>query len=174
MRLHSLLVIAVTVLLLASCAGPVVTPTATVTIAPTPTSNVDPCLTTAKTYKPGMLPPGRIAFICFLDANQTINVYVFDTTTGQISNLTKHSSLNDGIHWSPDGKRIAFVRDDRLFIMNADDKQQVHPADGLASIYQMAWSPDAKKLAFAAKPNGIHVINADGSHDIVLTDYLTL
>lgn len=208
---HSWLIIAAAVLLLTSCTVPGVTPTATATIVPTPTSSVDPCLTTAKTYKPGALPPGRIAFECFRDANKVINIYLFDTTTGDIVKLTDDASLNYGVRWSPDGQQIAFhsgrdarpgtylmkadgsqlkwlvdggmprwspdgrhlafVRDNKLYVMDADGKQQVNLTDDLASNYWLAWSPDAKRLAFTAKAGGIHVITTDRTRESTLTDY---
>jgi Tol biopolymer transport system component len=208
MRFHSWLIIAAVVLLLANCAAPVVTPTATATIPPTPTSGVDPCLATAKTYKPGSLLPGRIAFNCYSDPN-VINIYTFYTTSGMITNLTHNGSTNgdiqwspDGLQiafysnldshpgtylmnadgsqsrwlfdgsiprWSPDGKRIAFMRDYIPYMMNVDDEQQNQISTNL--IHQMAWSSNAKQLAFSANSDGIHVINADGTHKVKLTSH---
>ncbi len=166
MRIHSLLIIAAAVLLLASCAAPVVTPAASSTVVapatvaaaapPTTASDADPCTTTAKSYQPGMLPPGRIAFQCFTEA-KAINLYVFDTATGKITNLTHDTSANTDIQWSPDGQQIAFHsnRADHpgTYVMNADGSQAKWLFDGSIA----RWSPDGKHLAFAHN-GGLYVI----------------
>lgn len=173
MRISSLLIFVVAVLLLASCVAPVVTSTATATIAPTPTSGVDSCLSTAKTYKPGSLPPGRIVFTCFVDANQTINVYLFDATTGKISNLTKHPSINDGAHWSPNGNKITFHsnRNNRsgAYVMNADGGE----LSWLVYGGNPRWSPDERYLAFT-REGGLYVMKGDEKQQTRLSDDLAV
>jgi Tol biopolymer transport system component len=171
MRFFSLFIFAVVVLFLTSCAAPPVTLTATATIAPTPTLGVDPCLTTAKTYKPGSLPPGRIAFECYRDANKVINIYLFDTTTGGIVKLTDDTSLNYGVRWSPDGRQIAFhsTRDARpgTYLMKADSTQLKWLVDGGCP----RWSPSGKQVAFW-RGDGLYVMSANGEQPIQLTDRL--
>ena len=160
----------------ASCASATDIPTSTATIVPTPASSVDPCLTTAKTYKPGSLPPARIAFHCYTDANRIINIYVFDTTTGRITNFTNYASLNLDIQWSPDGKKIAFTstRNDGagIYVMNTDGGQ----ATWLAEHREPRWSPDGKRIAFVrdyGSYDEVYVMNADGSQQIRLTNNST-
>lgn len=209
MRLHFLSIIAI--ILITSCTAPIVTSTSTATVAPTLTQGVDPCMAVAQTYQPGLLPPARIAFGCYTDANRVINIYVFDTTTGRITDLTNHPSINEDIQWSPDGrtiafcsnrdnkpgiylvdvdsyqsnwladgksprwspnsKNIAFVRDDGVYVMNADGGQVVRLANNAPLIPETVWSPDGKKIAFNTKPNGLYIVNADGTQKIKLTDY---
>jgi TolB protein len=76
--------------------------------------------------------------------------------------------------WSPDGKKIAFVRtswDDgyhQIFVMNPDGSGQT-PLTELdpGGIYGLDWSPDGSRIAFSKclSPLGcnIYVMNADGS-----------
>ncbi len=169
MRFQTLLIVVTVVLLLASCTAPVVTPTATATIAPTPTSRVDPCLTTAKTYKPGSLPPARIAFECYTNPNRTINLYIFDTTTGRITGLTSNAFVNGDGRWSPDGRKIAF-RSNRdgssaIYTMDADGGQVERLAEGM----NPRWSPDGEEIAFV-RDSEIYKMKTDGSQQVRLTN----
>jgi Tol biopolymer transport system component len=136
-----------------SCVAPTVTLTPMATVAPTPTSSVDPCLTTAKTYKPGSLPPAQIAFECYTDPYGAINIYVFDTTTGKIVNLTNNAYTNEDIQWSPDGQFIAFNRKDGIDLMDADGSQATRLIEGGSP----HWSPDGRFIAFNGK-DGIYTI----------------
>ena len=77
--------------------------------------------------------------------------------------------------WSPDGRRIAFVRTTgflsplgEVWVMNADGTEQrrlTREASGWP-YFALAWSPDGQKLAFTSDRDGnaeIYSINTDGS-----------
>ena len=82
-----------------------------------------------------------------------------------------------GMHWSPDGQKIAFaaivVQPDRLtsdvYVMNADGSGQERLAE---RGHNPRWSPDGRKIAFASGLGNyeIHVMNADGSEQRRLTN----
>ncbi|MBV9156090.1 MAG: PD40 domain-containing protein, partial [Acidobacteriaceae bacterium] len=73
--------------------------------------------------------------------------------------------------WSPDGSKLAFNRASAgpgvtdLYTVNVDGTgvQEVVP-DAITP----AWSPDGSKIAYRA-PDGIHVVNADGTNTVRLT-----
>ena len=82
--------------------------------------------------------------------------------------------LKEGCHsplWSPDGKQIAYLMDDKLYVMNSNGT-----GSGLitSSIYETPkWSPTGMELAYLdhRPPNrfAIYKINIDGTNEIKLT-----
>jgi Tol biopolymer transport system component len=85
--------------------------------------------------------------------------------------------------WSPDGNRIAFVRDRDIYVMNADGTNVAALTHGALSTAP-TWSPDGNRIAFVSYANSecgrrfadfpafctseIHVMNADGSDVTVI------
>ncbi len=90
----------------------------------------------------------RLAFFAYTDASTgkwytpgPARIYVVDTETWEVQRLTSGGD-NRWPTWSPDGSRIAFVRDGDLFTMAADGSglqrvEGVHPAGAIA------WNPGA-------------------------------
>jgi Ca2+-binding RTX toxin-like protein len=66
---------------------------------------------------------------------------------------------------SPDGKRIAYLRDDVLYVANADGSNE-REVDGVRQpswdLTGPAWAPDGSRFAIATV-GGLAVVNADGS-----------
>jgi Tol biopolymer transport system component len=67
--------------------------------------------------------------------------------------------------WSPDGRRIAFERDDEIYVMNADGSGQrrltTTPGQDAYS-GSPDWSPDGQRIVFE-RTRDVFVMNADGS-----------
>ena len=65
--------------------------------------------------------------------------------------------------WSPDGRRLAYVRGDDIRIVDADGSRDVlvasHPSGGSLP----RWSPDGRQIAFVSRRRGwsqVHVVEA--------------
>jgi Tol biopolymer transport system component len=91
------------------------------------------------------------------------------------------------IGWSPDGSALVFAAADpdpqtdepwRLFTVpvgGGDPK----PITGQGYYYTAGWSPDGSRIAYieftlsAEPPPGLHLVDADGGHDVKLSDLHT-
>jgi len=88
-----------------------------------------------------------------------------DSMGGGNTQLLVSGSYNNYLHpeWSPDGTKIAFTRENSIYVMNADGSNEVALA-GVAGnpAYYPQWSPDGNWIVF----DGIgitDVIRIDGS-----------
>ena len=90
------------------------------------------------------------AEICVMNANGT-----------GLTRLTDTPEDESAPAWSPDGKRIAFVRDGDIHIMNADGSDETRLLDSEYA-NEPAWSPNGQIIAFV-RAGQIYVIRADGS-----------
>lgn len=93
------------------------------------------------------------------------NYYLYDRTTGKLSFLSK-SGKQRLASFSPDGTKIAFVRDNNIFLVDiSTSKEQQITSDGKVNeiingatdwVYEeefefsqaFFWSPDSKKIAY--------------------------
>jgi TolB protein len=108
------------------------------------------------------------------------DIYVLNADGSGRRRLT-HSPQNDGDPvWSPDGRKIAFVRVDGgladIYVVNADGSGLRRLAHAIAFTpmpggpgggwrASPAWSPDGRRIAFVSNRRGnfdIFVVNADG------------
>ena len=94
-------------------------------------------------------------------------------------NLTRNPASDSDPVWSPDGRKITFVRNFEIYVMNADGTGQTNLTRNPAHDFAPAWSPDGQRIVFerrlARRQYGacpgcggatifeVHVMNADGS-----------
>jgi Tol biopolymer transport system component len=91
--------------------------------------------------------------------------------------LTDDTTFEGEAHFSPDGSRIAFVKDQGIDVMNADGShvRQLTAQAGTASSSTFAWSPDGTRIVFARGTqlarydSDIYVAETDGGGAIRLT-----
>ncbi|MDQ3867675.1 MAG: hypothetical protein M3304_12755 [Actinomycetota bacterium] len=65
--------------------------------------------------------------------------------------------------WSPDGARIAFVRDGHVAVMDADGRDVGVLTSGELKDSHPQWSPNGERILFTRDPGEVLVMNADGS-----------
>jgi dipeptidyl aminopeptidase/acylaminoacyl peptidase len=56
--------------------------------------------------------------------------------------------------WSPDGRRIAYHRDDEIWVMEVDGSRQTRVVAKPGGGRQARWSPDGRRLAFISRRRG--------------------
>src|SRR5215213_10241655 len=106
----------------------------------------------------------------------TRGIYVMNRSGNAKKALTDNNNLPEyGPTWSPDGTKIAFVRQERvstpegqsdwqvdIWVMNADGSEQKKLTDDSNFEGAPTWSPDGTKIAFADGPD-IWTVQPDGS-----------
>jgi len=102
--------------------------------------------------------------------NENSNIYVMDDNGENMRQITDTPYYDKNPYWSPNGKRIAFLRnttlpdqkgDTNVYIMNADGTgvQQVSDID--MGMIDLAFSSDGKKIAFTRRLSAQYVIDLD-------------
>lgn len=94
--------------------------------------------------------PGQNGNIAFVRGNQ---IYTVSPAGGDPTQLTFDNTSKESLAWSPDGRKIAFVRggpgNQDIYTMNADGSGQVAVTSSKRDDYDPAWSPDGRKLVFS-------------------------
>jgi dipeptidyl aminopeptidase/acylaminoacyl peptidase len=96
---------------------------------------------------------GRIAFHRHVDGdiNGHPEIFVVDADGSDERNVTQGRGGFDPT-WSPDGRRLAFARDGRVWVVNGDRSgERALTPDPLGASFPV-WSPDGRRIAFQTWP----------------------
>jgi len=103
-------------------------------------------------------------------------IFVVRPDGSNARSLTPAGESEFGPVWSPDGRRILFVKTDDLFVMNAQGGGRAKLADGSFGIAEYRWSPNGQMIAYVDTRqvgdnflNELWVMRADGSGKRKLT-----
>jgi TolB protein len=116
---------------------------------------------------------GVIGTVNGADVTDHRHIYSMGTDGSNLHNLTlRHGTsvkFDEEAEWSPEGRRIVFLRDHRIWVMNADGSSPVRLTAWVGAANPV-WSQDSRKIAFAKAQSlnapgfsQIYVINADGT-----------
>jgi dipeptidyl aminopeptidase/acylaminoacyl peptidase len=91
-------------------------------------------------------------------------IHVFDTTTGTDDVIVAGEDV-EGVEWSPDGTRIAFVQGGRIFVMDAGGSDKLPLTDAASLTSRPSWSPDGTRIVYSRLESSetVEVVNTDGS-----------
>ena len=150
-------------------------PTATPSPAPTGTPTPTPTATASPT--PTAVPGANlIAFETYRDGNGEI--YLLDTRTEQLANLTRHADDDRAPAWSPDGRSIAFEshRDGNweIYILHLADGSLKRLTNAPGYDGAPAWSSNGTTIAFESYRDGnleIYTVPVDGGQPVRLTNH---
>ena len=121
---------------------------------------------------------GADALIAFTsNAFQLLAILVVNPDGTGLRNLTPDGEFESAPIWSPDGRKILFIREGSLYVMDADGSGRMKLADGQA-ISEHRWSPDGRMIAYVdVRQLGedvfedLWVIQADGTGQVRLTEH---
>jgi Tol biopolymer transport system component len=143
----------------------------------------------APAYNPSISPDGKyIAFdagaisiagagvdITHIEGGEVIpemggGIVVMNIDGTNIKRLTTDLGDEEMPSWSPDGKKIVFVKDGIIFIMNADGSNMLSTEQ---TGYYPRWSPDGKFIAFlSGRVKGhIYIMNIGGTNVTYSSDH---
>jgi len=95
---------------------------------------------------------GRVAVVSDRDARGDNEIWAMNPDGSDPVELTHTPGTYSDLDWSPDGGRLAFTRDNHIFIVSASGGDEAQLATGvpdLATEGWPSWSPDGTAMAFA-------------------------
>jgi Tol biopolymer transport system component len=122
---------------------------------------------------------GKIAFARRIASGT--DIYLIDEDGTHETRLTRTEPFEVYPGWSPDGEKIAFVRNStELYVINADGRGLRRLGGATyegAALAPPVWSPDGQNIAFVTVGtsrehyyDNLYVVNADGTKQTQLTN----
>lgn len=111
-----------------------------------------------------------------LEADDPENKDFVSSKKFKVRQLTDTPEPEIGVNFSPDGKRVAFLRAGKLWIMNPDGTDQKTIVKDV-EVFDYDWSPDSKWLVYARQDGSfaseLYIIPAAGGESKNVTHYAT-
>jgi dipeptidyl aminopeptidase/acylaminoacyl peptidase len=81
------------------------------------------------------------------------HVWLADTQTSRVVQLTRDTSSASDLHWSPDSRWLSFIssrheKRGQIFAIRPDGGEAVRLSDAATDVKDHAWSPDGHTIAF--------------------------
>jgi Tol biopolymer transport system component len=103
-------------------------------------------------YDPRLSPDGEKVVFTNLTYSFETCLYMMNPDGTDVTQLTeeKQGIRDEAPSWSPDRKKIVFTRNNKLWLLDLDSKEEQELAIPFPelSCYYPRWSPDGKKIAF--------------------------
>ena len=84
----------------------------------------------------------------------TRQIFTLSLRGGYPAQLTASDKAVSDPQWSPDGRRLAFVRDDEIWVVEADGSRLTRVAGRPGDGRMPRWSPDGHRLGFLTRRRG--------------------
>ncbi|HSW43178.1 MAG TPA: S9 family peptidase, partial [Patescibacteria group bacterium] len=81
-------------------------------------------------------------------------ILVLDLRSGSVRQVTASEHSVSDPCWSPDGSRLAFVREKAIWIVGIDGTRPAIVADHPAGQHTPRWAPDGRRIAFISRRRG--------------------
>lgn len=104
--------------------------------------------------------------IYLLESDDPDNKELLKAHRFKVQQLTKTPDAEFGVNFSPDGKRVSFLRAGKLYTMNPDGSDLKAIVDE-GEVFDYEWSPDSKLLCYARQDghfaSELYIIPATGA-----------
>ena len=100
------------------------------------------------------LDPRERFVACTQEAGGARQIILLPLRGGPAVQLTSSEKSVSDPQWSPDGRRLAFVRDGSIWVIEADGSRQVLVTEHPAGNSLPRWSPNGRQLAFISRRRG--------------------
>jgi tricorn protease len=88
--------------------------------------------------------------IYLLESGETEHPKLFEANQFKVTQLTNTPEPETGMSFSPDGKRVAFLRAGKLWTMKPDGTEQKAVINDV-TVFDYEWSPDSRWFVFARR-----------------------